>query len=191
MRKNTKMNLDTFYAALSDIKLIIFDIDGVLTDGKLQYTAEGEYLKTFHVHDGLAFALLHRANIITAIITGRRSPIIDKRIKELKIPYCYQGAKHKQIAFEQLLETVKIPCSQIAYMGDDLPDLIIMDQVKLSISVPNAVTCVKQTANWITETKGGDGAVREVAEHLLKAQGKLANIEASYRFKNTAIDEKD
>lgn len=164
----------------SKIKLIIFDVDGVLTDGKLTLSANGELVKNFNVYDGMGISLLHNAGIKTAIITGRKSEIVKLRSEELKITDVYQGDNNKIRAFEELQEKYKLAVDEIAYVGDDLLDLPIMTKVGFACAVHNAVIDVKTRAHYISEADGGNGGVREIAELILKAQDKWDAIISSY-----------
>lgn len=164
----------------SKIKLIIFDVDGVLTDGKLIFSANGELFKSFHAQDGLGISLLHKARIKTAIITGRTSDIVKFRSEELKITDVYQGAKNKVNAFEELKKKYALEFDEIAYVGDDLIDLPIMIKVGLACAVHNAVAEVKNIAHYASKADGGNGAVREIAEFILKAQNKWDDIVLAY-----------
>lgn len=174
------MSVATLEDKLSRIKLIIFDVDGVLTDGKIYYTAGGDEIKAFHVHDGLGIKLLHQAGIQTAIITSRLSPTVSTRAKELSIEHVYQGQKNKCDAFDLLCQTLQITPEFIAYVGDDLPDLPLMKQVGVSIAVNNAVPLLKQAADFVTTLPGGEGAVREIVDRLLKAQGHFEELMKLY-----------
>lgn len=162
------------------VRLVIFDVDGVLTDGKLFFGPNGEEHKVFHVHDGLGLKLLQQAGIDVAIISSRKSAAVTKRLKDLGVNHVYQGQENKNIAFKKLLTTLKLQPQQVAYAGDDLPDLIVMQQVGLSICVANAHPLLKQHADWQTKASGGFGAAREISEMILNAQGKLAAIFKNY-----------
>lgn len=154
---------------LGKIKLLILDVDGVLTDGKVWLSPNGEETKAFHVHDGLGISALRKAGITVAIISGRESKVVTQRMKELQVQYVFQGQHDKLPAFEQLLSELQLNKSEVAYVGDDLPDLPILQQVGAPIAVKNAVTDVKAAALWVTELSGGAGAVREVADAILDA----------------------
>lgn len=158
---------------ISNIKLVIFDVDGVLTDGRLYFGANGEELKVFYVHDGLGIKLLQKNSITAAIISSRQSEIVTKRLQDLGIKYIYQGEENKQKPFQELLDQLNLQREQVAYVGDDLPDLALIQQVGFGICVANAHPLLKKYALWQTEAKGGEGAVREVCELILQAQGKL------------------
>lgn len=164
--------MNTLEQRAKNIKLLICDVDGVLTDGRLFYSANGEMLKAFHVHDGLGLKLLQKAGVEVAIITSRHSKMVEIRMQQLGIEHVYQDQKIKTQALDELLTKLKLEASQAAYVGDDLPDLACMQQVGLSIAVKNAAPTVKQQAHWTTSTSGGSGAVREIAEMLLQAQSK-------------------
>lgn len=164
------------------IRLVIFDVDGVLTDGKLFFGPNGEEHKVFYVQDGLGLKLLQQAGIDVAIISSRKSAAVQKRLKDLGVTYVYQGQENKNIAFKKLLTKLKLSPQQVAYAGDDLPDLIVMQQVGLSICVANAHPLLKQYADWQTTATGGLGAAREVCDMILHAQGKLAAIYKNYVF---------
>lgn len=152
---------------INTIRLLILDVDGVLTDGRIWLSPTGEEYKNFHVHDGLGIKLLQNSGIPVAIISSRKSNALDARVRELGIAYCYTGQTDKLEAFKSLLNTLQLEPDQIAYIGDDLPDLPIMKQVGLAIAVPNAVDEIKAIAAWITSKPGGEGAVREVCDTIL------------------------
>lgn len=168
------------------IRLIIFDIDGVLTDGKLFFGSTGEELKVFHVQDGLGLKLLQKAGIEVALISSRKNVAVLQRMMELDIKHIYLGHENKNIPFKKLLTKLKLMRQQVAYAGDDLPDLTIMQQVGLSICVANAHPILKQYADWQTKNSGGNGAAREICDMLLQAQGKLEQIYKKY-FMNHSI----
>ena len=162
------------------IKLIIFDVDGVLTDGKLYFDSKGREQKVFHVHDGLGIKLLQQSGVKVAIISSRNSTAVKKRMKNLGIEHIYQGQENKSIAFANLTKKLQVSPEQIAYVGDDLPDLPLICKVGLGIAVANAVPLVKQYAYWQTHAKGGEGAVREVCEIIMQAQGMLDEMQAHF-----------
>jgi len=163
-----------------NIRLVIFDIDGVLTNGGLQFDAEGREYKTFNSLDGHGIRMLLECGIQAAVITGRQSRMVDRRMDELGVKLVFQGYRDKRPAFVELLNRTGFEKSQIAYMGDDLPDLSIMSQVGLAIAVQNAHTYVKQQADWTTEASGGAGAAREAIDLILNAQNLLEAKQASY-----------
>lgn len=157
---------------IANIKLLILDVDGVLTDGKLYYSAEGETLKVFHVHDGAGIKQLQKNGITVALISCRHSEAVKQRALELGIAEVYQGQSEKMAAFFELCQKLKLSAHEIAYVGDDTPDLAVMKLVGFSIAVANATAAVKKQADWETTLKGGKGAVREVCDMLLSAQMK-------------------
>jgi 3-deoxy-D-manno-octulosonate 8-phosphate phosphatase (KDO 8-P phosphatase) len=163
-----------------DIKLLVLDVDGVLTDGRLWYGNTGEELKAFHIQDGLGIKLLLRSGVDIAIITGRRSALVARRAKELGIRHVIQGREDKLAALETMRTELGIELEQIAYVGDDLPDLSAIRAAGLGIAVANAVAVVAEHAAHKTVRCGGDGAVREVCELILHAQGKLDGIVEQY-----------
>jgi 3-deoxy-D-manno-octulosonate 8-phosphate phosphatase (KDO 8-P phosphatase) len=155
------------------IRLAVFDVDGVLTDGKLTFDARGLEYKSFHVHDGLGLKLLQQAGIAVAVISARNSDIVALRMRELGIKHVYQGSDNKLRVLRDLLQTLNVDKMQTAYTGDDLPDVPPMRLAGLAIAVQNAAAAVKQYAHWITEKPGGSGAAREVCDYILSAQDKL------------------
>lgn len=158
---------------LQQIRCVIFDVDGVLTDGRLYYDNHGNEFKAFHVHDGHGMKMLQASGITVAIITARQSDLVRKRMDDLGIEHVFQGARDKLIAFETLLTRLKLTAEQVCYMGDDCLDLPVMRRCGLAVSVANAQPISKQYAHFITERKGGEGAARELCERILAAQGKL------------------
>lgn len=155
------------------IKLIAFDVDGVLTDGSITYTDNGVEIKTFNAKDGQGMSMLADAGYITAIITARTSLIVEKRAKDLKVNHIYQGAKNKLLALSELMEMYSLNFESVAFVGDDFPDICILDTVGLACCPFDAVDEVKSVCHLITSQNGGHGAVREVANLLLKSSGKL------------------
>lgn len=153
------------------IKLLICDVDGVLTDGRIIYDGEGREIKNFDVQDGLGIVLLKKCGLQTAIISARKSSVVAQRAKELKIDHVFTGVFPKISAYEQLIKKLKIKDSEVCFVGDDLPDLGILKRVGLAVTVSNGVDEVKKVAHYITRKHGGRGAVREVADKILKAQG--------------------
>ena len=161
-------------------RLLIIDVDGVLTDGGLHFDNRGEEYKTFNSLDGHGIRMLLECGIEIAVITGRNSKIVDHRMGELGVKNIYQGCRDKQLAFEKLLQETGNEASQAAYVGDDLPDLPIMRRVGFSIAVQNAHGFVKQHCDWVTTASGGHGAVREITDFILHAQGLLEARQNSY-----------
>ena len=159
-------------ARAARVKLALFDVDGVLTDGRLLYSDDGRELKAFHVHDGLGLKRLIANGIEVGIITTRMSHMVTERTAELGIAHVYQGQDDKLACYEQLIHALKLEPEQTCYCGDDLPDLRVMLRVGLSIAVANAHASVCERAHWRTQRSGGDGAVREVCDLLLAAHGR-------------------
>lgn len=174
---------DHILAKANALKLIIFDIDGVLTDGSLFYDNDGSEYKAFNSKDGHGIRMLQEhSDIEIALITGRQSELVLHRAKNLKISpaLIYQGYRDKRPAFLDLLQKTQLDESQIAYVGDDVIDLPIMSKVGLSIAVNDAHYYVRDHADWVTQNKGGRGAVRETCEMLLFAKDKLNSVLAGY-----------
>lgn len=164
-----------------DIKLLVLDVDGVLTDGRLWYGNSGEELKAFHIQDGLGIKLLQRGGVEVAIITGRTSQLVARRGAELGIKRIVQGREDKLVALRALAAELNIALGEIAYAGDDLPDLSAIAAVGLGIAVANAMPYVAEHAAYKTARSGGDGAVREICDLILQAQGKLDAVLEYYR----------
>ena len=162
--------------AAKNIKLLLLDVDGVLTDGKLYYGNSGEELKAFNIQDGLGIKLLQQGGIQVGIITGRVSTLLQRRADELGINPVIQGREDKSTALRELLENQNLGLHQIAFMGDDLPDLSAINLVGLGITVANACSTLAAKADWQTLRSGGDGAVREAAEMILRAQGTFDTL---------------
>ena len=156
----------------AQVRLMIFDVDGVLTDGCLHFGSDGELIKTFNVLDGQGIRLLQNAGIDTAIISARQSALVQRRASDLGITHVFQGVHDKRVAFEQLLTQTGIPASDCGFIGDDVIDLPILLRVGFAASVPNAHHEVRQRVPYITTAQGGHGAVRELCDFILKAQGK-------------------
>jgi 3-deoxy-D-manno-octulosonate 8-phosphate phosphatase, yrbI family len=154
------------------IKLVLLDVDGTLTDGGIYRGNNGEELKRFNVKDGYAIVNAQKLGIEFGIITGRKSELIEIRAKELKIKYLYQGISEKIVILEEIMKKDGLSKVEIAYMGDDLNDLLIMKQVGLSGTPKDAVDEVIQVADFVSKKNGGSGAVREFIEHILKKDGK-------------------
>ncbi len=163
------------------VKLLVFDVDGVLTSGQLLFGPDGEAMKIFHAQDGLGINAAHRAGLKTALITGRESEMVRRRGTELSITDICQGAQDKIARLEQLLAKHHLTADEVAYTGDDLNDLAVMGRAGLAFAVANAAPEVKAAAHYVTGRAGGDGAVREIVELVLKAQGKWTAIVESYR----------
>lgn len=165
---------------LEQVKLLILDVDGVMTDGRLYLTDSGEEIKAFHSLDGQGITLLRQTQIKVAIITGRQSRLVDFRAKNLNIDYVYQGVGDKLLAFEQLLVEAGLSAEQCAYIGDDIVDLPPMRRVAFAATVPNAPAILLEHAHYITKKNAGMGAVREVCELIMRAQGSYDALLAHY-----------
>jgi len=172
-------------AIAKNVKLVIFDVDGVLTDGTLSYGSEGEEVKHFNVKDGLGLKLLLQHDIVVAVITARQSAALTRRMSDLGITHFYSNVANKREVFSELLEKLNISAEFAAYVGDDVIDLPVMYDVGLSFAVADAHTLVLEDANLVTLTPGGRGAAREVADFLLQSRMPLRDAyQASYHLKN-------
>lgn len=168
------------YQRARAIRLLVLDVDGVMTDGRLYYGAAGEALKVFNTLDGHGIKLLQRNGISVAIITGRRGDAVLSRARDLGIEMIQQGREDKFDALQEMLAERPTPLNEIACMGDDWPDLAVMTRVGLALTVPNAHPEVKKRAHWQSGRKGGEGAVREACDLLMQAQGLAAASLAAY-----------
>lgn len=162
------------------IKLVIFDIDGVLTTGALFIGDDGQEYKAFNSKDGHGLRMLQDGGVEVAIITGRTSNVVEHRAKDLGITRIYQGKREKLPAYESLIKEMNLSHEEVAYVGDDVVDLPVMSKVGLAICVQDGHSFVKQHAHWITERNGGCGAGRDVCEMILQAKGKLQDMLESY-----------
>lgn len=157
----------------ADIKLVIFDIDGVLTDGTLYYGSEGELIKPFNAKDGVGFALLRKNGLAIAVITAKESAPLAKRMADLKVSHFFPGCHDKLAAYSLLKASLSITDSQVAYVGDDVLDLPVMKAVGLAIAPADAYPMVRQYAHTVTQAGGGQGVAREVADLLISARMDL------------------
>ncbi|MFT8322964.1 MAG: HAD-IIIA family hydrolase [Bacillus sp. (in: firmicutes)] len=155
---------------MSKIKLIVLDVDGVLTDGRLFIGSDGVEYKAFHTQDGMGISLAHQAGIKTAIITGRKSMAVIKRAEELKIDFIYEGIVDKLTVLQELIDQIGIDIEEVCYMGDDLNDIPVLTEVGFPCAPNNAIDYVKKQVKLVTKTSGGYGAVREMIDFLLKQQ---------------------
>ena len=151
----------------ADIRLLVMDVDGVMTDGKITYTSDGQELKSFNIKDGLGIKRAQASGIETAIITGRTSPMVERRARELGIAHLVQGREDKLAALSDLVDQMNLSLDQVAYIGDDLPDLTAIESVRLGACPADAATEVKSKANWVSPRGGGDGCVRELCDLLV------------------------
>ncbi len=162
------------------VKVMIFDVDGVLTDGSLTYGSDGEITKTFFVLDGLGIQLLQKTGVKTAIISARNSPIVVRRAADLGINHVFQGMHDKRIAFAQLLEATGVTAEECGYIGDDVIDLPLLSRVGFAVTVPSGHPEVQHRAHYVTRANGGRGAVREVCDMVMRAQGTYEQALAPY-----------
>ena len=162
------------------LKLLILDVDGVLTDGRLFFDNDGNEYKSFHARDGHGIKLLRQTGVEIAVISGRKSASVALRMKSLGIEHVYQGHENKIAAFNELIDKLGIMPEQAAHVGDDLLDLPIMIRVGLAIAVNDANFAVKQHADWCTSLSGGQGAVREVCDFIMQAQGSFVDVLGAY-----------
>lgn len=152
------------------LKLMVFDVDGVMTDGRLYYGPDGEQFKIFNTLDGHGMKKLRAAGVTLAIITGRNSRMVSHRAEELGIAHVIQGRADKREALMELAETLQVPAEAIGYAGDDEPDVGALEWAGLSFSVDGAHACAREAAAMVTERRGGDGAVREICDFILDAR---------------------
>ena len=155
------------------IRLLVLDVDGVLTNGRLYYGANGDELRAFHIHDGLGLKMLRATGVEVAIVTGRTSRAVELRAENLGVPHVFQGVGDKLAVFEQLRKQLTLPAEAVAAMGDDLPDLPVLRRCGLAACVPEAPALVRSHSHYIAEKTGGAGAVRELCELVMVAQGTL------------------
>jgi 3-deoxy-D-manno-octulosonate 8-phosphate phosphatase (KDO 8-P phosphatase) len=164
----------------SRIKLLLMDCDGVLTDGRLWLTEDGDDQKSFNTHDGLGLSLLHRAGLHSGIISGRNSRAVTRRASELGVEFVRQGDPDKIEAFEQLMRLAGVNSNEVAFIGDDLTDIPVMQRSALAVAVADAVAETRSVAHYVTRAEGGHGAVREVIEIILKSQGRWQGLVDNY-----------
>lgn len=174
--QNAKTNQDR----AKKIKLLILDIDGVMTDGRIVYGDYGDELKFFDVLDGFGILLVRRADIGVVIITAKGSKVVKMRVKELSIDGLYQNSTDKLKVFNKVLKKFRVAPEEVCFVGDDLVDLPVLKRVGLAVAVPNAVDEVKSHAHMVTSKMGGRGAVREICDFLIKSQGKWDKILSRY-----------
>lgn len=174
------INREDLVARAAKVRLFIFDVDGVLTDGSLSYGAQGEMVKTFNVHDGLGIKLLQESGVKTAIISARITAITNARAKDLGIDFVHQGGHDKLTPFKALLNELGLEQDEVAFIGDDVVDLPLLRRVGFAVSVPNGRKEAQQNAHYITEAAGGRGAVREICEFVMHAQGSYERVMAQF-----------
>ena len=171
---------ETLRKKAAKIKLLILDVDGVMTDGSINYTDSGDEFKSFNVKDGHGIKLLMRTGTMVALITARSSNVVTHRAKDLGIEHLIQGAKEKLPAFEGLIKELGLTSDEVAYMGDDLVDLPVIRRVALSGAPLDAVKEVREAVDIVTTAHGGKGAVREFAELIIRGLGKFDELTARY-----------
>lgn len=163
-----------------NIKLLILDVDGVLTDAKLFFDDQGREYKAFHSRDGHGIKLLRQSGVEVAVVSGRQSAAVALRMRNLGIEHVYQGQENKIAAFEELLQRLAVNREETAHVGDDLPDLPLMKRAGLAVAVRDAHFAVKEHADWVTALPGGEGAVREICDFIMRAQGHLERLIGAY-----------
>jgi len=166
------------------IALLLLDVDGILTDGRILYNEKGQEIKFFHVQDGQGIRWLQRSGIQVGFLSGRSSRSAETRAKELDVSFLFQGIRDKIKIFEKLIHKTRLRPEQVSFMGDDFIDLSLLKRVGLSISVINGHPLIQKEVDYVTKTAGGYGAVREVSELIIKAQGKWDPILRGYGFGN-------
>ena len=167
---------------LKKVRMLILDVAGVMTDGRITMDSEGRELKNFNVRDGHGLVMIQRHGIRVGILTGRTSAVVDHRARDLKITEVYQGALNKKDVFMEILKKNDLTPEAIAYMGDDIVDIPVLKMVGFSAAVGDALDVVKKTVDYVTVSKGGYGAVREICEMLLQVQGGWPEVAARYEF---------
>lgn len=167
-------------AGLGEIKMLILDVDGVLTDGTIMINADGSESKRFNLLDGHGIKMWHRAGLKSALISGRESNATTVRAAQLKIEYVRQGCKKKLPVFEELLKEVGLSSAEVVYIGDDLMDVPLVRRAGFGAAVAGAVSELKEHADYVTTACGGAGAVREVVEYILKGTGKWSGLMERY-----------
>lgn len=167
---------------MKTIRLLVLDVDGVMTDGKIIMNDMGREIKNFDVKDGHGIKILMRCGIDVILLTGRRSAVVEHRAKDIGIEEVYQGIYNKLEKFEEILQNKSFNYENIAFVGDDIVDIPLLKRVGFSVAVADATEDVKKCVDYITKKAGGDGAVREVCELILQAQGKWIDVAKRYEF---------
>lgn len=162
------------------IKLLLMDCDGVLTDGRITLISDHDEQKSFHTRDGHGLVLLHRAGLASGIISGRTSHAVERRARDLGIKYVRQGTHNKIVDFKEVLAAAGVEEREVAFIGDDVTDIPLMRRAELAVAVADATEETRAAANYITQLPGGNGAVREVCEFILKAQGRWSELMRRY-----------
>lgn len=180
MQNNRSQAWQTTLHKAKDIKLLLLDVDGVLTDGSLIYSHEGKESKAFNTQDGFGLRILQDAGVEVGIITARSSEALERRGRDLKISHLYQGASNKLEAYQEITKKTGLKPFEISYMGDDWLDMVLLKRVGLAVAPANAVLEVKEMVHYTTEQSGGHGAVRELCDLILESKGKLKTIFQQY-----------
>jgi len=162
------------------VKLLLLDVDGVLTDGSITYTDQGDEIKSFNAKDGFGLNILQKIGVEVGIITARSSGALERRLQDLKLKHLYQGVRHKLKAYNEILAELGLKPFEVAYMGDDWLDLPILSRVGLAVTVADGVSEVKDVSHFVTENSGGHGAVRELCDLIIEAKGEHQKILAEY-----------
>ena len=183
MQNNHSQAWQTTLPKAKNIKLLLLDVDGVLTDGNLIYSHEGKESKSFNTQDGFGLRILQDAGVNVGIITARSSEALERRSQDLKIAHLYQGAANKLVAYKEIVKATGLKPFEIAYMGDDWLDLVLLKRVGLAVAPSNAVAEVKDIVHYTTEQSGGHGAVREICDLILEAMGKHKELYQHYMNK--------
>lgn len=161
--------MQTIIQKAQKIRLLILDVDGVLTDGRIYIDDDGTEFKAFHTQDGVGIKMLLETGIEIAVISGRQSSAVDHRMRSLGVKYVVQGQSDKLLSYQELKTTLLLKDEEVAYIGDDLPDLLVMQMVGFNIAVADAHESIKKNAHYVTKLPGGKGAVREICDLIIKA----------------------
>jgi len=180
MQNNRSQAWLTALPKAKEIKILLLDVDGVLTDGNLIYSHEGKESKSFNTQDGFGLRMLQDAGIEVGIITARSSEALERRAQDLKIFHLYQGSANKLVAYKEIVKKTGLKPFQIAYMGDDWLDLVLLKRVGLALAPANGVREVREIVHYTTENSGGGGAVREICDLILESKGKHKEILQEY-----------
>ncbi len=172
--------MNTLLQRARAVKLAVFDVDGVLTDGRLYFLEDGSEFNTLNTLDGTGIKMLMNSGVRTAIISGRKTPVVERRAHNLGIQHLFQGREDKLVVLDGLLAELGLSYEQVAYLGDDLPDLPVIRRVGLGMAVASADGFVRQHAHGVTQARGGEGAAREFCELIMRAQGTLDAAQAAY-----------
>jgi|YNPNPStandDraft_1061719.scaffolds.fasta_scaffold00551_6 3-deoxy-D-manno-octulosonate 8-phosphate phosphatase (KDO 8-P phosphatase) len=184
MKHNDRSHSSALRRRARKIRIVLMDVDGVLTDGRIFICAEDggrvADMKLFHAHDGFGLKVAKQMGLVTGVISGRSSPATARRAIELGMDFVLQGQQNKLLAYKQVLKQTGATDDEVCYIGDDLPDLPLLRRVGLAVSVPNAAVEAHENAHYITDRPGGEGAVREVIELILKAKGQWREAVAMF-----------